>query len=185
MRVLVTGGAGYVGSHMVDMLIERGAEVTVVDDLRQGHPATLPDAAELVVADVTGFRRNGHGCWPGGDWHAIIHFAALSIVAESMERPMRYMRENAAGGFALIDVALRNKVPRFVFSSTASVFGEPAAVPIEDDAQVHPTSPYGESKLMIERALYWASEQHGLTHGEPPLFQCGRRRSQGAARGGS
>ena len=161
MRFLVTGGAGYIGSHMVDMLVERGAAVTVVDNLRQGHAASLPGAAELVVADVTDFAAMDR-ILAGREWHAIIHFAALSIVSESMAWPMRYMRENAAGGFALIDVALRHKVPRFVFSSTASVFGEPEMVPITDDAPVHPSSPYGESKLMIERALHWASERHGL-----------------------
>ncbi len=161
MRFLVTGGAGYVGSHMVDMLVERGAAVTVVDDLRQGHAASVPDAAELIVADVTNFDAMDR-IIAGREWHAIIHFAALSIVSESMERPMRYMRENAAGGFALIDVALRNRVPRFVFSSTASVFGEPEVLPIADDARLRPGSPYGESKLMIERALYWASARHGL-----------------------
>ena len=162
-RFLVTGGAGYVGSHMVDLLVQRGAAVTVVDDLRQGHVAALPHGVELIQADVADFATMD-SVIGGRSWHAIIHFAALSLVGESMQRPMRYMRENAAGGFALIDAALRNKVPRFILSSTANIFGEPDTVPIAESAVLRPSSPYGESKLMIERALYWAGRQHGLRY---------------------
>ena len=160
-RFLVTGGAGYVGSHMVDLLVARGARVTVVDDLRQGHPAALPPGVELVVANVADTAAMTD-VMAGRDWHAVIHFAALSLVGESMQQPMRYLRENAAGAFALIDVALRQGVPRFILSSTANLFGEPDAVPIPEGAALRPSSPYGESKLMIERALYWAGERHGL-----------------------
>ena len=160
-RFLVTGGAGYVGSHMVDLLVERGADVTVVDDLRQGHPSALPPGVELVVADIADTAAITEVI-AGREWHAVIHFAALSLVGESMQQPMRYLRENAAGGFALIDVAIRNQVPRFILSSTANLFGEPDVVPIPEEAPLRPSSPYGESKLMIERALAWAGERHGL-----------------------
>ncbi len=143
-------------------LVERGAEVTVVDRPAAGAPARrCRPRVELVVADVSDFAVMDE-VMAGRTWHAIIHFAALSLVGESMGRPMRYLRENAAGGFSLIDVALRNKVPRFILSSTANVFGEPDCVPIGEDAALRPSSPYGESKLMIERALHWAGEVHGL-----------------------
>ena len=162
-RFLVTGGAGYVGSHMVALLVERGATVTVVDDLRQGHRAALPPGVELIEGDVADFDTM-NAVIAGRDWHTLIHFAALSLVGESMAQPMRYLRDNAAGGFSLIDAAVRNRVPRFVLSSTANIFGEPDRVPIDEDAAVRPSSPYGESKRMIERALYWAGEVHGLRY---------------------
>ena len=160
-RFLVTGGAGYVGSHMVDLLVSRGAKVTVLDDLRQGHRAALPPEVELVVADIADTAALD-AALGGRAWHAIIHFAALSLVGQSMQQPLRYLRENAGGGFALIDAAIRHQVPRFILSSTANLFGEPDAVPIAEDATLRPSSPYGESKLMIERALHWAGERHGL-----------------------
>ena len=162
-RFLVTGGAGYVGSHMVDLLVARGAAVTVVDDLRQGHRAALPAGVELVVADIADAAALDAALTDRA-WHAVIHFAALSLVGESMQQPMRYLRENAGGGFALIEAAIRHQVPRFILSSTANLFGEPDQVPIAEDAPLRPSSPYGESKLMIERALHWAGDRHGLRH---------------------
>ncbi len=160
-RFLVTGGAGYVGSHMVDLLVQQGADVTVVDDLRQGHRAALPAGVELVVADVSDPAAVDQ-VLSGRSWHAIIHFAALSLVGESMQQPLRYLRENAGGGFVLVDAAIRAGVERFILSSTANLFGEPDTVPIAEDAPLRPSSPYGESKLMIERTLRWAGERHGL-----------------------
>ena len=160
-RYFVTGGAGFVGSHMVDLLVSRGAAVTVMDDLRQGHRGALPAGVELVVADVSDGAALD-AALGGREWQAIIHFAALSLVGESMRQPMRYLRENAMGGIALIEAAVRHGIPRFVLSSTANLFGEPEVVPIGEDAKLQPSSPYGESKLMIERALFWAGQQHGL-----------------------
>ena len=160
-RFLVTGGAGYVGSHMVDMLVRQGASVTVMDNLRQGHRAALPAGVALVVADV-GDPAALDSVLEDGPWHAIVHFAALSLVGESMRQPMRYLQENAGGGFTLVDAAIRHQVPRFVLSSTANLFGEPERTPITEAAPLRPSSPYGESKLMIERALHWAGERHGL-----------------------
>jgi UDP-glucose 4-epimerase len=146
---------------MVDLLVTKGAAVTVVDDLRQGHRAALPPGVELVVADVSD-RAAMDQVLAGREWHAIIHFAALSLVGESMQQPIRYLQENAGGGFALVDAAVRHGVGRFILSSTANLFGEPDQVPIPEDAALRPSSPYGESKLMIERALYWAGQRHGL-----------------------
>ncbi len=162
-RFLVTGGAGYVGSHMVELLTKQGAAVTVLDDLRQGHRAALPSGVELVVADV-GDAAALDATLAGRDWNAILHFAALSLVGESMHQPMRYLRENAANGFTLIDAAVRHSVPKFVLSSTANLFGEPETVPIPEEAALRPSSPYGESKLMVERALHWAGQRHGLRY---------------------
>lgn len=162
-RFLVTGGAGYVGSHMVEMLTGRGAAVTVIDDLRQGHRASLPPGVELIVADISD-PGAVDAALAGRAWHAVIHFAALSLVGESMQQPMRYLRENAGGGFALIDAAIRHRVPRFVLSSTANLFGAGGREPIGDDAPLQPSSPYGESKLMIERALHWAAERGGMRY---------------------
>lgn len=160
-RFLVTGGAGYVGSHMVDMLVDQGAQVTVLDDLRQGHRSALPPGVELIVGNIADTRAVD-ALLAGREWHAFFHFAAMSLVGESMQHPLRYFQENAAGAFNLIDAAVRHQVPRFVLSSTANLFGEPDSCPIDEMAALRPSSPYGESKGMIERALYWAGTQHGL-----------------------
>lgn len=160
-RVLVTGGAGYVGSHLVLALLEKDVAVTVVDDLRQGHRAAVPPEARLVVADV-GDVAAMDPVLADGPWDAVFHFAALSLVGESMRAPMRYLIENAAAGMRLIDACIRHGVPRFVLSSTANLFGDPDRIPIDEQAALTPSSPYGESKLMLERALMWAGRQHGL-----------------------
>jgi len=156
MRALVTGGAGYVGSHLVMLLADQGHSVTVLDDLRQGHRAALPPDVRLVVDSI-----GNPTVEPllAEGWDAVFHFAALSLVGESMAEPMRYFLENAGAGLRLIDGCVRHGVKRFVLSSTANVFGEPARVPIDEDAALAPSSPYGESKLILERALFWAQCQ--------------------------
>ena len=138
--VTVTGGAGYVSSHMVDLLVDQGAAVTVVDNLQQGNRAALRQGVDLFVADVADFDAMDQ-VLAGRDWHAIIHFAALSLVGESMQCSMHYLRENASGGFTLIDAALRNSVPRFILSSAANLFGEPDAVPSPKPPRCAPTPP--------------------------------------------
>ena len=160
-RYLVTGGAGYVGSHMVDMLHAGGADVTVLDSLRQGHPESLPPGVRLVVADVADVGVVD-AVLSDGTWDAVFHFAAMSLVGESMASPMSYFVANAGGGFALVDSCIRHGIDRFVLSSTANLFGKPDVVPITEDADVDPGSPYGESKLMLETALRWAGKAHGL-----------------------
>ncbi len=160
-RFLVTGGAGYVGSHLVQLLVDRGAEVVVLDNLRQGHRAAVPPGvrlAEINLADTAALDL----ILADGPWNALFHFAALSLVGESMREPMRYFIDNAAVGIRLIDGCIRHGVPRFVLSSTANLFGEPERVPIDETATLRPASPYGESKLMIEQALRWADQLHGL-----------------------
>lgn len=160
-RFLVTGGAGYVGSHLVALLIERGADVVVLDNLRQGHRAAVPQGVRLIEGDVSD-AQTLDGVLAEGPWSAVFHFAALSLVGESMREPMRYLLENGAGGVRLIDACIRHDVKKFILSSTANLFGEPERMPIDESARIDPSSPYGESKLMIERALRWADQVHGL-----------------------
>ena len=161
MRYLVTGGAGYVGSHLVLALAERGHDVTVLDNLRQGHRAAIPAGVRLVEADLADAAAVD-AVLADGPWHAVFHFAALSLVGESMREPFRYLLENAVNGIRLIDACTRHGVRRFVLSSTANLFGTPETIPIAEDAPIDPGSPYGESKRMIERALVWADRVHGL-----------------------
>ncbi len=161
MRFLVTGGAGFVGSHVVLALFERGARVVVFDDLRQGHPAALPRGVRLVERDLADIEALD-AVLAEGEWAGVLHFAALSLVGESMAQPFRYLLENGVNGIRLIEACVRHRVPRLVLSSTANLFGDPETVPIPEEARLDPGSPYGESKWMIERALVWAERIHGL-----------------------
>ncbi len=160
-RFLVTGGAGYVGSHVVLALAERGDDVVVIDNLSQGHRGAVPDRVRLVVADLADAAAV-EGVLADGAWDAVLHFAALSLVGESMRQPFRYLLDNTRNGIALIEACVRHRVPRFVLSSTAALFGAPDTVPITEAAPIDPGSPYGESKWMLERALAWADRIHGL-----------------------
>lgn len=162
-RYLVTGGAGFVGSHCVHALHERGAEIVVLDDLQQGHAASLPRDARLVCGSV-GDAALRATLLADGPWDAVFHFAALSIVADSMRAPLDYFRANAADGMAFIADCVGHGVKKFVLSSTAAVYGTPDGVPIAEDSPLRPDSPYGESKLMLERALHWAGRVHGLRY---------------------
>lgn len=160
-RFLVTGGAGYVGSHLVAALLDRGDQVTVLDNLRTGHRGAVPAAAQMVVADLA----DGgaiDAVLGDGKWDAVFHFASLSQVGESMRMPMRYLLDNAANGVRLIDSCVRHGVDRFVLSSTAALFNLDSDAPIPEDAPIDPQSAYGDSKWMIERALRWAGQVHGL-----------------------
>ncbi len=160
-RYLVTGGAGYVGSHLVLALVDAGHEVTVYDNLRQGHRSAVPPAARLVEADI-GNPHRLDVVLADGPWDAVFHFAALSLVGESMKMPFLYFMENAAGGIRLIEACVHHGVKKFILSSTAALFGNPERIPIAENERIDPGSPYGESKLMIERALHWADRIHGL-----------------------
>lgn len=160
-RFLVTGGAGFVGSHVVLALAERGDEVAVFDNLRTGHRAAVPAGVPLIEADLADAAAV-NAVLSEGKWDAVLHFAALSLVGESMREPFRYLLENATNGMRLIDACVRHGVPRFGPSSTAALFGTPDRIPIAEDAPLDPGSPYGESKLMLERALVWAERVHGL-----------------------
>lgn len=159
--ILVTGGAGYVGSHCVAELLDRGHRVVVLDNLSQGHRAAVPDAAEFVQADLSD-RAALAWLFAGRHFDAVLHFAARSLVGESMREPHVYLHDNVVNALNLIQAAVRAGVGKMVLSSTANLFGTPERMPIDEDTPIDPGSPYGESKFMIERALHWADRCHGL-----------------------
>jgi UDP-glucose 4-epimerase len=168
-RFLVSGGAGYVGSHLVAALVDRGDEVTVLDNLRTGHRAAVTEGATLVVGDLADEQKI-EAVLARGPWDAVLHFASLSQVGESMRMPMRYLLDNAGNGIRLIDACIRHGVGRFVLSSTAALFNLDSDAPIPEDAPIDPQSAYGDSKWMIERALRWAGQVHGLRHASLRYF---------------
>jgi UDP-glucose 4-epimerase len=145
-------------------MAERGHDLVVLDNLRQGHRAAIPAGVRLIEADLADAAAVD-AALATGPWDGVLHFAALSLVGESMRLPFRYLVENGLNGIRLIEACVRHKVPRFVLSSTANLFGTPEAVPIAETARLDPGSPYGESKWMIERALLWAERVHGLRSG--------------------
>ena len=162
MTVLVTGGAGYIGSHMVHALLDRGEDVVVVDDMRTGVRAALPPDVALVegdVADETVLARAMEG---GVD--TVLHFAGSTIVPESVADPLKYYRNNTGATRALLAAAVERDVPHVVFSSTAAVYGITGAEPVAEDAPTLPIAPYGRSKLMSEWMLEDASRAHPIRH---------------------
>jgi UDP-glucose 4-epimerase len=161
MNTLVTGGAGYIGSVTVETLIARGHRVVVVDDLRKGHRAAVHPDADFVRADLHDAPRL-EGVMREHAVEAVVHFAASSLVGESMERPLHYFDNNVAATLSLLTAMEACSVERFIFSSTAALFGTPDRVPIPEDAAIRPESVYGESKLLIERMLRWLCERRGL-----------------------
>jgi UDP-glucose 4-epimerase len=161
MRVLVTGGAGYVGSVSVEVLVAAGHEVVVLDDLSKGHRAAVHPGARLVegsYGSAAGLRVL-HDAMPVD---AVLHCAARSLVGESISDPALYYRENVAGGVSLLEGLRESGIRRLVFSSTAAVYGVPRAVPIREDAALDPINPYGETKRTFEGALRWYAAAYGL-----------------------
>lgn len=148
MRLLVTGGAGYVGSVVAAHLLHAGHEVTVLDDLSTGYADAVPKGATFVRDDV----RNAAAVLRDG-YDGVLHFAAKSLVSESVRRPGLYWEHNLGGTLALLDAMRRHGCERLVFSSTAAVYGEPESSPIEEDAPARPTNPYGASKLAVDTAI--------------------------------
>ncbi len=163
MHVLVTGGAGFIGSTTAAALLAAGHAVTVLDDLSSGHRAAVPGEARFVqagVTDVDALER----VLRAEPVDACIHFAALIEAGESMRAPERYFAVNTAGAATLLGALLDHGVPRFVLSSTAAVYGEPSAVPVSESEPLEPTNAYGESKLLVERMLAWHHRVHGLRY---------------------
>jgi len=159
VRVLVTGGAGYIGSHTVRCLLQEGHEVTVLDDLRLGHRQAVP--VEIIEADLTD-REAVRVALSSRRFEAVLHFAALMVVAESVQQPQKYFFNNVAGSINLLDAMLTAKIPYLVFSSTSEVYGEAQVLPLTEDHPKDPTNPYGESKWMVERILRRYSDAYGL-----------------------
>ena len=161
MNVLVTGGSGYIGSVTVEQLLDRGCDVVVFDNLERGHRAAIDPRARLIEGDLCeagAIRSAMDRVRPD----AVMHFAAYALVAESMQVPERYFRNNVVGGVNLLDAMLACGVPRIVFSSTCAVYGRPERVPITEDHPQRPVNPYGESKWMFEKMLRWHEECRGL-----------------------
>jgi UDP-glucose 4-epimerase len=163
MTVLVTGGAGYIGSHMVYALVDAGEHVVVLDNLTTGFDWAVAKGASLVIGD-TGDQSRVAALIAEHRVDAIIHFAASIVVPDSVRDPLGYYRNNTANSRALIETAIKGGVPHFIFSSTAAVYGNPERVPVREDDPTAPTSPYGSSKLMTEIMLRDAAAAHGLRH---------------------
>lgn len=162
MSVLVLGGAGYIGSHMVKRLIEKGEEPVVVDNLVTGHRQAVDQKAKFYEGDLadqtfmrTVFRENP-------DIDVVIHFGAYSLVPESMKKPLMYFDNNVAGLIKLLEVMKEVGVNKLVFSSSAATYGIPDKMPIEETDPQNPINPYGESKLMMEKIMHWADEAYGI-----------------------
>ncbi|ASU79521.1 UDP-glucose 4-epimerase GalE [Actinopolyspora erythraea] len=158
MKLLVTGGAGYVGSVCAARLLEAGHEVVVLDDLSTGHADAVPEGCRLVTGDVA--ERAGEVLAEGFD--GVLHFAAKSLVAESMRDPARYWHGNVLTSVRLLDAMREHDVTRIVFSSTAAVYGQPESVPITEEAPTRPTNPYGATKLAIDHAITSYATAYGL-----------------------
>ncbi|WP_127783346.1 UDP-glucose 4-epimerase GalE [Rhodococcus sp. X156] len=158
MKLLVTGGAGYVGSVCTDLLVERGHDVTVLDNLSTGHRDAVSPAARFVEGDVA---TDAHALLAEG-MDGVLHFAAKSLVGESVERPELYWFGNVVTSLQLLEAVRATGVPRLVFSSTAATYGEPETNPITEDAPTRPTNPYGASKLAIDHAITSYANAHGL-----------------------
>src|SRR5215471_11080626 len=163
MTVLVTGGAGYIGSHMVHALVDAGERVAVLDNLASGFDWAVAQGASLVIGDV-GDQPRVAALIAEHRVDAIIHFAASVVVPDSVRDPLGYYRNNTVNSRALIESAVKGGVSHFIFSSTAAVYGNPERLPVREDDATAPTSPYGSSKLMTEIMLREASSAHGLRH---------------------
>jgi len=168
-RVLVTGGAGYIGSVVTAQLLDKGFEVVVCDNLCHGNRAAVPARAKLVVEDI-GNRAALDRLLREHRVDAVMHFAAFIEAGESMREPAKYFRNNTANTLTLLEAVLAHEVPRFVFSSTAAVFGTPGRTPIEETDQLCPTNVYGESKVFVERMLDWFHRIHGLRYASLRYF---------------
>ena len=160
MKLLVTGGAGYLGSIVADHLLASGHDVVVLDSLARGHREAVPDGAGFVQADLLDEAATRAALEQGFD--AVMHFAALALVAESVEHPERYYRGNVVGTLNLLDAMRAAGVANLVFSSTCAVYGEPDVVPITEDVPTNPVNAYGASKLAVDRLIGDFSRAHGL-----------------------
>jgi UDP-glucose 4-epimerase len=160
MKLLVTGGAGYIGSIVAAQLLEAGHDVTVLDHLERGHAAAVPDGARLEQVDLLDAEATGAVLAQGFD--AVLHFAALALVAESVAHPERYHRGNFVGTLNLLDAMREHGCKRLVFSSTCAVYGEPEEVPMPETLPTDPVNAYGASKLAVDRMIADECRAHGL-----------------------
>jgi UDP-glucose 4-epimerase len=160
MKLLVTGGAGYIGSVMTALLLESGHEVTVFDNLTRGHVWAVPAGAHFIEVDLL-HQEHVHALL-ARSLDGVLHFAALSLVGESVQQPVRYYRNNVVGTLHLLEAMHAARVPRLVFSSTAAVYGEPDEIPIRETAVARPTNPYGGSKLAVDQMIGKVAAGYGM-----------------------
>src|SRR6185295_6653606 len=169
MRVLVTGGAGYIGSVVTEELLNDGHEVVVYDSLYKGHRGAVDPRAKFVAGDLADLERVTRTLREH-EVEAVIHMAADSLVGESVQQPAKYYQNNVVNGLKLLDAMRESEVKKLVFSSTAATYGEPAKQPIEETDPTNPTNPYGESKLAFERALRWYENAYGIRYASLRYF---------------
>ena len=163
MKVLITGGAGYIGSIVTEQLIQAGADVVVYDNLYQGHRAAIHPQATFVPADLA----DPHALnetFAAHQVEAVMHFAGNTLVGESVQHPFLYLGDNVRNGLNLFEAAINHGVHRFVLSSTANLFEHPRQIPISEEEPINPGSPYGESKNILERILYWLEQTKGARY---------------------
>jgi UDP-glucose 4-epimerase len=160
MRLLVTGGAGYIGSIVAQRLLARGDDVTVLDSLYRGHRDAVPDGCDLLEVDLLDADATRHAL--AGGFDGVLHFAALALVSESVSHPERYWRGNLVGTLNLLDAMREHGVKRLVFSSTCATYGEPEEVPIHEDVPTAPVNSYGNSKLAVDLMITDECRAHGL-----------------------
>jgi UDP-glucose 4-epimerase len=163
MYSLVTGGAGYIGSVVVEELIRQGDQVTVLDNLYQGHRAAVHPEAEFVMGDLAN-REALDDLFGRHRFEAVMHFASHTLVAESVKQPFKYVGQNVVNGLNLLQTMVEHGVFRFILSSTANLFDRPERIPIAETEPIVPGSPYGESKYLLERILFWLDRIYGLRY---------------------
>ena len=179
MAILVCGGAGYIGSHAVHQLIEKGEEVVIVDNLQTGHRGAIHARAKFYEGDIRDCAVLD-AIFTENEIEAVIHFAANSLVGESMEKPILYFNNNVYGMQVLLEAMVRHGVDKIVFSSTAAVYGEPKRVPILEDDATEPTNTYGETKLTMEKMMKWVSRADGVRYVSLRYFNAAGALSDGS-----
>ncbi len=161
MKILVVGGAGYIGSICAELLLDEGHEVVIFDNLTEGHRRAVDARAAFIEGDLAD-RQKIEAAFSKTRPDAVMHFAASALVGESMRDPSKYFRNNIANGLNLLDALVATGVPRIIFSSTCAIFGPPERLPIDETLPPRPINPYGESKLAFEKILRWYDQIHGL-----------------------
>jgi UDP-glucose 4-epimerase len=169
LRVLVTGGAGYIGGTVANALIDAGHEVVIYDNLCHARRDLVPARAEFIEGEIAD-RGKLEQIFEARHFDGVMHFAALIEAGESMKVPEVYFRSNTAATLSLLEAMIAKKVSRLVFSSTAALYGNPESIPIREDAKLQPTNTYGESKLLVEHMLRWINQIHGLRYASLRYF---------------
>jgi UDP-glucose 4-epimerase len=169
VKILVTGGAGYIGGTVTKLLLQRGHEVVVYDNLCHARASMVPPGATFVEGDVADTKRLEE-IFSSDSFAGVMHFAALIEAGDSMRKPETYFRNNTAATLGLLQAMVNKNLKKLVFSSTAAVYGEPVSTPILEDAPLAPTNPYGESKLLVEQMLSWIHRIHGLRYASLRYF---------------